>query len=101
MTTHRYGDRLMMTEPAPGLPDHLVRVLGPAPGDDGVPTDWPGLSCDCEGCFEPDYEDIITGKSDELRPIYLDLKWDVCICRNCVDAGKHLDGDPAPAGGAR
>lgn len=85
-TTHKYGDRTLTTEPAAGLPDYLVRAF--ASWGDG----W--LSCDYEGCFEPEYQDIIDGTSDELRPMYLDTRHEVMICQKCVVKGKHLDDDP-------
>ncbi len=83
--THPYGDTQLQTEPAPGLPDYLVRI---------VETDMDYTnSCDYAGCFEPDYIDIINGTSDELRPIYLDTRHEVRICQRCVDAGRHLESD--------
>ncbi len=88
-TMHLYGDRFLETEPAPGLPDYLVRIM-PSWGDIN--------SCDYGGCFAPEYEDILEGTSDELRPIYLDTRHEVRICQRCVEAGKHLtdDGGPRP-----
>ena len=82
-TLHPYGRRTLATEPAAGLPDHVVRVV-PKWGDGGS-------LCDLEGCYEPDYQDVIDGTSEKLRTMYLDTKEQLMICQKCVDKGRHLD----------
>lgn len=72
-----------------GMPDYLLR-LGYNPSPDS-PYPAQNLACDYAGCFAEDYEDIINGTSHDLRPIYLDTRHDVRICRDCVAVGKHLD----------
>jgi hypothetical protein len=91
-TTYKYGEKTYITEHEPGMPDWLVRVKGQL-------CDWPDLdwvSCDYEGCFEPEVVDIVEGTSTELRPMYLDLRHEVVMCRKCYEAGKHMDDGEAP-----
>lgn len=88
-TTHQYGTRTLDTMPAPGLPDHIVRVTSMSDRD-GEPD---LISCDYAACFASQVDDIIGGTGADLIPMYFDVRHDIITCQRCIDAGRHLDDD--------